>query len=167
MNRTLVMLFILGASFAGKAQDKNFDLSKYKFPDYKRHELEFNFNSDGDSRKMSHEVPSPTGDGTTVRNDYSNSNFYSNFSLEYQYNYLTRKRIDYLNSNLSGKYDYTMRKNDGTQSKEFDPGIDLNLNGFRRYYLKENKFFLEGMTDLQYHYAEMKVTYPNTNYSDD
>jgi len=164
MKRTMVMLCILGTSLAGTSQDKSFDLSKYKFPDYKRHELELNFNSSGQSSKGSQDEPSSTGDGTTVMNDYLYSYFSSNFSLGYQYDYLTRKQIDYLYSKFSGEYGYSKNNRNGNTSKQYNPRIDLYLTGFKRYYLKENKFFLEGMTDLNYIFDESKNTY---SYMDD
>ena len=165
MRSTLALLCVLVTSFAGFSQDKNFDLSRYKFPDYKRHELELNFNSNGRSFNESREATPGSGLDSTSRQDYMNSHFNSNFSLIYQYDYLNRKRIDHLTSNLSGEYDYSMNKSDGVKSKQFSPSINWNINGFKRYYLKENKFFLEGLTDLRYYISDYKTT--NTNMSNE
>jgi hypothetical protein len=161
MRTSLTLFCILIATITGFSQDKSFDLSKYKFPDYKRHELEFNFSSNGNSDKRGQDELFPTGDGTTVRKDYLQSNFNSNFSLGYQYDYLTRKRIDYLTSNLSGTYDYSMSKYDGVKTKNYSPNINLNLNGSRKYYLKEDKLFLEGMAGATYYFDETKSTSTN------
>ena len=165
MRTTLAMLCVLGTSLIGFSQDKNFDLSRYKFPDYKRHEMELNFNSSGRSNKESREVTSGAGLDSTSIQDYSNSNFNSNFSLIYQYNSLTRKQINHLTSDFSGRYDYSMENSNGVNSKEFSPSINWNINGFKRYYVKENKFFLEGLTDLRYYIGDYKTTH--TNMSDD
>ncbi|MDO9615600.1 MAG: hypothetical protein Q7J86_13880, partial [Bacteroidota bacterium] len=75
MKQTFTVLCILCLSFAGFSQDKNFDLSKYKFPDYKRHELELNFNSNGRSHSYKAEIPQPNNTGITK---YDRSEFNSN-----------------------------------------------------------------------------------------
>lgn len=156
MKTTLLMLCILGTTLAGNAQDKNFDLSKYKFPDYKRHQLELNFNSSGNKHKSSQDDPTIAG------NDYitkSQVNSNSTFSLNYEFNYLTRKRIDFLYSSFSGQFDYAKQKNSGVQTKQISPNIDFEIKGSRRYYPKgDNKFFLEVAPDLRYNFDQSKQT---------
>ena len=158
MKHTLTMLCILGASMAGNAQDKNFDLSKYKFPDYKRHELELNFNSNGNGSRRTQEMTSVDGDTSFVS---SNSSSNSSFDINYQFNHLTRKRIDYLSSKLSGEYDYSMSKGYQSKSKSYSPQISWAFEGSRRTYLKEDKFFLEGLTNLNYWFDASKNTFAN------
>ena len=80
MRLTLTLLCILGVSLAGSSQDKNFDLSKYKFPDYKRHQLEFNFNSSGNSNSYFAEVPQTTNMNTTTY-DKASFRFNSNSTM--------------------------------------------------------------------------------------
>jgi len=158
MKITLVMLCILGASSFGIAQDKNFDLSKYKFPDYKRHELELYFNSTGSSYKNSYDEPSFSGITGIERKDYSSTNSHSSLSLNYQYNYLTRSRIDHLYSSLSGLYDYTKDRSAAEITKQMNPNFSLNIGGSRKYYIKEDKFFLEVAPNLGYNISESKKT---------
>jgi hypothetical protein len=111
MKQTIATLLILGSSITGFSQDKNFDLSKYKFPDYKRHELELNFNSSGSSNSNYSVIP-PTDSYSGTTYDSSNSNFNSYFKLGYNYENFTRKRIDHFYSSLTGQYDYS--KSDGS-----------------------------------------------------
>jgi len=150
------MLCILGASLAASSQDKSFDLSNYKFPDYKRHELEFNFNSSGNGRKYTTDSPDYLNNG--VITNYVSSYYYSQSSvvLNYNYNYLTRKRIDFLHSSISGNYNYSSSSDITDKLKDSSPGFDLTLNGSRALYLTENKFFLEGMSDLSYNQNNSK-----------
>ncbi len=158
MKTRLAILYFLGTSIAGFSQDKSFDLSKYKFPDYKRHELELNLNSYGGSSRRTQEMTSENGDTSFVRaNSYSNSSF----DLNYQFNHLTRKRVDYLSSKFSGTYDYSMNKGYGSTSKSYRPEINWYLDGSRRNYLNEDKFFLEGLTNLYYSFGKSKNTYTN------
>lgn len=158
MRTTLTLFCILVATITGFSQDKSFDLSKYKFPDYKRHELEFNLNSSGSGHRRTQEMSSYNGDTSFV-----SSNFNSNSSIEinYQFNHLTRKRIDYLSSQFSGEYDYSSDKGYGSKSKSYYPQISWVLDGLRRSYLKEDKLFLEGLTNLSYWFDESKSTFIN------
>lgn len=158
MKQTIVFLCILGASLLVNAQDKNFDLSKYKFPDYKRHELNFNFNSTGSNYKNSYDEPSNNGIGNIVRNVNSYYSSHSNFSLGYQYDYLTRNRIDQLHASLSGQYDFTKVHSSIENTKQMNPNLSLNFGGSRRYYLTEDKLFLEVAPDLGYNISEIKRT---------
>ena len=158
MKQTIVTLCILGASLLVNAQDKNFDLSKYKFPDYKRHELNFNFNSNGSNYKNSYDEPSSNGTGNIVRNVNSYYSSHSNFSLGYQYDYLTRSRIDQVHASLSGQYDFTKVHSFTENTKQMNPNLSLNFGGSRRYYLTEDKLFLELAPDLGYNISEIKRT---------
>ncbi|MDO9040623.1 MAG: hypothetical protein Q7U65_04585, partial [Bacteroidota bacterium] len=72
MRTTLTLFCILIASLPGLSQNKNFDLSKYKFPDYKRHELELNLNSSGRSENYYSVIP-PTVNYSGTKYDSSNS----------------------------------------------------------------------------------------------
>lgn len=158
MKRTIAMLCILASSFAVNAQDKNFDISKYKFPDYKRHELELNFNSYGSGSKRTQEMTLIDRDTSYVS---SNSNSNSSIDINYRFNHLTRKRIDYFSSQFSGKYDYSMNEGYGSKSKSYSPQISWFLDGARRAYLEEDKFFLEGLANLNYWFDESKSTFTN------
>jgi hypothetical protein len=162
MKHTIATLCILGASLAGFSQDKHFDLSKYKFPDYKRHELELNFNSNGSSYKNSYDQPLNADYSNMVRNVYSTFNTNSNFSLGYQYNYLTRTRIDYVYSSISGQYNYRKDRSADEITKLISPNFAFNFGGSRKYYLKENKFFLEVAPSLGYNISESKKTIAGT-----
>jgi len=166
MKRTLVMLCLLGASFAGKAQDKNFDLSKYKFPDYKRHELEFNFNSTGSSDNYYTVIP-PTVNYSGTKYDTSNSKSNSYFNLGYRYDLLTREKIDHIYSSVNGSYDFFKSNNSGEETKQSQPNLNWNINASRRLYLTENKVFLEGVTDIYWNYASRKITYNDINSASD
>jgi len=148
MKQSLILFCILAAALAVSAQDKNFDLSKYKFPDYKRHELELNFNSDGYGRKNKTESPEYLNNG--VNSNYVSSfyNAHSSAKLNYNYYFLNRKRIDYLHSSFSGNYSYSSSSNTSNKLKDYSQSFDLSLNGSRTFYLNDNKLFLEGMSDL-------------------
>lgn len=158
MKQTIATLLILGSSMAGFSQDKSFDLSKYKFPDYKRHELELNFNSSGSSYSYYSVIP-PSVNYSGTKYDNSNSKFNSHFNLGYRYDLLTREKIDHLYSSFDGSYDYLKSSNSGNNTKQSTPNLNWSINASRRLYIADNKAFLEGVTDIYCNYASRKITY--------
>lgn len=156
MRNTLVVLCFLAASLAGYSQEKSFNLNHYKFPDYKRHELELNFNTHGISSKSTHDYFSSSGE-IEKRNNSTFTNT-SHLTLGYQYDFLTRKRIDYLSSTLKGDFNYSKNKYDTQTEVNMRPSVQWNLYGSSKYYLIENKFFLEGFTSLNYDWDKSKRT---------
>lgn len=156
MKTTLSILCFFLAILTSFSQDKNFDLSKYKFPDYKRHEMEFNFYSIGSSYKISENDPySSENDYTTKSQNNSNSVL----SLNYDFNYLTRKRIDFLYASFSGELDYLKQNNSGVQIKQLNPDLDFEIKGSRKYYPKgDNKLFLEVAPNVKYSFDQSKKT---------
>jgi hypothetical protein len=156
MKTALALIFILGASFAGFTQDKNFDLSKYKFPDYKRHELEFNINAVGLNNMRTVVESTGRGDTNVVT---GNSYFNSDITLNYKFDHLTRKRIDYVSSSLSGNYVYWMNQNFGETTKSYYPRINWVLDGSSKVYPNDDNFFMEMLTHVNYSFVETKNTY--------
>lgn len=157
---TIICLGLLATM--GYAQDKSFDLSKYKFPDYKRHELEFNFNSNGGNDSRTNSTTHFDENGNVLTSDkLTYSGFQGNSTIGYGYNFLSRKRIDYLYSNFSGGFNHRKDSNYGDITKLNSPSLNYNLSGYRRYYQREDKLFFEGMTNLSYHYDKSKSTYSN------
>jgi hypothetical protein len=156
MKITLVMLSILGASLIGIAQDKNFDLSKYKFPDYKRHELELDISSNGSGYSRKVENPDYLINGSSADYLSSSYNSLSNAGLSYTYNFLSRKRIDYLYSSFSGNYNYSSSRGINSKLKDYGLSYDLSLNGSRMLYLTEDKFFVEGLANMRFNQNNSK-----------
>lgn len=171
MKQTIVTLCILGATLSGFTQDKNFDLTKYKFPDYKRHELEFNFNSNGNGTSRKVEYPDYLNNGTHTNYVSSSYNSLTNSMLSYTYYFLSRKRIDYLNSSFSGNYNYSSSTESNNKLKDNHLSFDYALNGSRTLYLTEDKFFVEGLANLRFNqnYSRSKVNdqlQPKNRYTD-
>jgi len=158
MKQSFTMFCILVATWMGNAQDKSFDLSKYKFPDYKRHELELNFRSNGYSRNSYWDESSINGNVTTQKSGWADSDFQSNLGLSYSFESVTRKSIDYLYSSISGRYNYSMNDNYRQIEKNFNPEFDWHLGGSKDYFLTEGKFFLEGFSNVGLTYSGTKKT---------
>ena len=165
MKQSLTMFCILAATWVGIAQDKNFDLSKYKFPDYKRHELELNFNSNGNSDRYYAVHPSSSNLART-KLDRSNSSFNSRINIGYQFENFTRKQIDQITSGLNGYYRYHKSKNLDEYTKESQPQIGGFFQASRRNYLTEDKVFIEGLTYLDFNISKSKSTYDSSTNTD-
>lgn len=155
------MLCILATILTGYSQQKSINLNDYKFPDYKRHQLELNFNTSGNNRKENFEVFNTTGD--LSRKEYSTSNNTSNLTLGYRYDYLTRKRTDFVYSTINGNYSYSKTNNFDPKEEVANSDFQWNLGGFRKYYFTENKLFMEGFTDLFYNLTKHKRTVTGQN----
>lgn len=171
MKHTLTMFCILVATWMGYAQDKNFDLSKYKFPDYKRHELELNISSNGNGYSRRVENPDYLINGSSSDYLSSSYNSLSNAGLGYTYNFLNRKRIDYLYSSFSGNYNYSSSSGINSKMKDYVLSYDLSLNGSRMFYLTEDRFFVEGLANMRFNQnnSRSKVNgqlQPKDRYSD-
>lgn len=135
--KTMFALFCaLGASLASMAQEKSFDLSQYKFPDYKRHQLDFSLNSNGSSNSWS----DTNYDGASR---FVNSTNTSGLNLNYKFIYSTRKRIETLNSSFYGSYYSAKSDSYSGKSTLRSPDASFSIDASETYYLTENKWFLE------------------------
>lgn len=160
MKRIIAVVFILSISQLNNAQDKSFNLSNYKFPDYKRYELELNISSSGKFQKF---------DEST----YFDFNAFPNIGLTYEN--LTRKKIDYIYSSLYGQFDinndhsvYYLNNEPtdeyhDTNKTAITSGLDFYWD--RQVYFNKSKIFIEISNYLQYglHYDYKKDLHSYNN----
>ncbi|HAQ20481.1 MAG TPA: hypothetical protein DCR40_14815 [Prolixibacteraceae bacterium] len=145
------MLCFITIVLTSQAQDKNFDLSKYKFPDYKSHEMEFSFGSYGSGSNFSgFYTPSNNEPGRII--DYRNVYSYTNLNLGYSFTKSNRKRQENINSYFSSTYRFDKSVNENGKRTFSSPGSDFKIYANERYYLTENKWFLEA-----YPYFESEI----------
>jgi hypothetical protein len=166
MKQTIATLLILGSSIAGFSQDKNFDLSKYKFPDYKRHELELNFNSSGNSNSDFTEFPQSNNNPVVIY-DQSKLDLNSSLRLSYNFKYLSRKRIISHILSFNGDMNYSKNRNLDETTKEFQPQLHLSSVGYKRIYLTEDRYFIEGIYESYLDASSRKITYTHLDANDD
>ncbi len=160
MKQLLSLLCFIAIVLTSQAQDKNFDLSKYKFPDYKRHEMEFSFNSNGNSYSSYMKEP-VTANQSGYLIDNSTSSFNSKIQVNYQFNHFTRKRIDMFSSALNGQYEFYKSENENSYSKNNTPQIWGHVSATRRNYITEDKLFLEGSTYMSFYASRTNQFYQN------
>jgi hypothetical protein len=149
---------MLGTSLACFSQDKNFDLSKYKFPDYKRHELEFNFSSNGSTENRQYFQNDQTQKFLSSKN-------HSNADIKYTFNSLSRKKVDYIFTSISGIYDFTKEKSysETEATKNNDISSQLEFYWDRQVYWKEDKWFLDITNRAQYYFQQNKTIVPESD----
>lgn len=145
------------------AQDKSFDLSKYKTPFYKRQELTTSFDLSGHKNGYTTDLYQ-NGD-ITQSTDYSTSDFASNINLNYHYIFNSRKKIIEVNSELAPEYQYQSNKQGTDQTKTNYFEMNFNFNGQANYYLTEDRFFLLLEPSFQMHPTYQK-TESSSSYKD-
>lgn len=161
MKNAMVMISILVTSIAGMAQDKNFDLSTYKFPDYKRHQLDFNFNSNGSKTSWSDYVFD--SDGLKHNVDYQNSSGNSYLDLTYRTLKSTRKRLENISVNLNASTYFSKSVNETGTGKFNNQSVNLEFSAIERYYLKENSWFVEVNPNFNFSLWAANDKYPTTD----
>jgi hypothetical protein len=70
---------------------------------------------------------------------------------------LTRQKVEYLNSSLSGSYAFNKDDQSGNISKSYHPDFEITANGVERLYRKNEKYFIEGTFDVNYRYSYFKT----------
>ncbi|SFF55462.1 hypothetical protein [Sunxiuqinia elliptica] len=140
MRTVLSFLLIVALSLPTLAQDKNFDLSKYKTPDYKRHELNTFFNLGGTNNQFSQ-----SGE------DYKQANFSSTVNLNYSYVANTRQQQTYFRTSLLPRYVYEMDKQGTQEVKINKTNFNFDITGFHKYYLTEDHLFLKVSPDFNWY----------------
>lgn len=166
MKITLFSLILLFTLKAASAQDRNFDLSKYKFPDYKRHLLKINFYSNGNSERNYSDTPRLNSNSSSITDELK-LNMNANVFLIYNFENLQRKKIENHNILFIGDFKYLKNKNYAGVSTESTPHFQVNAKGFKRFYLTEDKWFIEGIYDLNFNTASRIISYSSIVADDD
>jgi hypothetical protein len=156
MKQILTIICLILVTLTGYAQDKNFDLSNYKFPDYKRQELEFYLNSSGNNHYSHSIYSSLIPENETIVDDSKNSKFNGQFNSYFRYNSLSRRIIDQIYSDFSGSYNYAKQTDPNSSNKQTNPALRFSLSSSRKVYLKEDKLFIEGTFNISTSYSRDK-----------
>ncbi|PIE86159.1 MAG: hypothetical protein CSA05_02145 [Bacteroidia bacterium] len=124
------LFFILLFIFVKKlsAQEVDYDLSKYKIPDYKRHYLNFNLDVNGNKGKVSE--PRNTLKNESIKKSYYNSIFYVN------YNRLVQTRKFFGRQYLYTSFNFNHGKTEGSETlnKDHHAGFSIETGMNHRHY---------------------------------
>jgi len=143
------------------AQDLQFDLSKYKLPDYRRQLLDLNFNLSGSNQMNSY-------DGSPYNQDWKNNyNSYSNsFYMNYQ-DFLNTRRKQQENQfilNMNSGYSNQKNSNDFFYNR-LSLAPQLRVSSVNRIFYQGTQFFeIDYMVDYRYSFDNTERN--NTYYPD-
>lgn len=156
MKRIYPFLAFLFSSYFSFAQYENFDLSKYKLPDIKRHQLDlyFNFSNNYQNSDKKNDV------------DVTMNNLTENFNLSYKFYENNRKLQRNYYSNISSNIYYQKdTKNGDLVEKDKNFGTYFYSNFDHYFYLKENTLFLhlEPVLDIDHNIQKDRYRRPSDN----
>lgn len=162
MKTNLLLSLFLLATFTLPAQDKNFDLSRYKTPEYKRHELTSTFSLSGSHSTF--EQQEASGNLWLDAVDFEKSQFHTAAELQYQFNFNSRKKVTFISATLTPNYQSQKDIEGPNTTKSTDAQLHLEFSGNQDYYLQEDKFFLTVAPSIFYSTHKDKLTSnSNTN----
>ena len=143
---SLVFALLLMCQFAF-AQYESFDLSKYKLPEIKRHQLDFNFNSNGSFQNSTYYFENDSDE----KSESENNQFFGGGDLEYSFyrnsdNFqITGNAQYYLNyeKNKTNNY-YSSDVEEGNLTSRISASYDF------KYFMGEKKWFLTAVPHLDF-----------------
>jgi hypothetical protein len=136
MKRVIPLITFLLVSYISFAQYENFDLSKYKLPEIKRHQLDLELGADGNSYYGS--INSESSDASVA--DYYNAN--GNGSLGYSFFNNTKKVQGNLKFNFSSNFDVDKQEyNEAVVTDEYKLSNTLIGSYAAKYFFKKEWFY--------------------------
>jgi hypothetical protein len=131
---TSILMYFLSCSLFGQKSTINYDLSSYKLPELKRHELEIKLDLNQNR--------SYSNDNTASYSSYSKcTSINFNFNPTYYY-YLNTKRLQFESTSSIGPFSFRYYKNTNSGSESREINFTIVHYGDYRFYLK-NKLFVE------------------------
>jgi hypothetical protein len=144
----LIMVVCFVVTSSALAQYEDFDLSKFKLPEWKSHALSVTF-SGSNSADADKDI-SMQADPTLEYN--SNSLIYGRLTYSYNKNAKNHQRLLYTSMRLNYNSSRTDRNNNYYSSYSFSP--DIYLNGTNRQYLNSRAFIeTDLLIDINHRYS--------------
>lgn len=143
MKQFYPLLALMLISFSVSAQYENFDLSKYKLPDIERHQLDFQFNSDGRTSKL-YSIYEYGNSTDTTRSKEMDFNWDSN--LLYSFYKSNTRSQQKLNTLINYNLMYTERSN--STYKYLDNNGRMEFSYDYKYFIQEEKWFLNAIPGI-------------------
>lgn len=155
--RHLISLFIFSLMFVSLfsfSQVENYDLSKYKLPDMKRQQLDFNFQSSGQNSSSKYFFENENYRATITNSD---NKFTGNYNLGYSFYRNTKSIQSSISANTYGNYNKTKR--DGTNYHSQDNYSFYNNVAFNydlKYFVTPTNWFVTAA-------PQFNISYNNYN----
>jgi len=148
MRKIALLWTICLSTLLANAQIENFDLSTYKLPDLKRHQLDFNVEYNGGNSYYEKYQRLGT-DYTNKTNDFGGG-----FGIGYRFyrNNQTYQGNQYIGIGLNS--DFSDKKDEnGYVGEQFNFSDNITINSYNRFYVKD-KFFLESDLLFSQYYSK-------------
>ncbi|MCY1721675.1 hypothetical protein OU798_15070 [Prolixibacteraceae bacterium Z1-6] len=153
MKRIYPFFAFLFISYFSFGQYENFDLSKYKLPDIKRHKLDFIFNSQG---QFSHDYIVHDNEYLRDTTDERNNQFNGKLNLLYSY----YKNTNRMQSSAFFSFSTGYRKNEQKGRAENDymnkyGETDMSGSYQLNYFLNDENWFIRGVPNATFSYLNI------------
>ena len=139
MKKLILLTLVLWCTVSSFSQNKNFDLSKYKLPDIKRHQLDLSFNLGGGQNNYTE------NDEVDIRNKHFNSEAF----FDYNFYFNSRKKIINSTTSLSPSFLYKKEKEGSTiEDTNRESEIHFNTKCESSFFQNEKNLFLHIAPEL-------------------
>jgi hypothetical protein len=151
----LLTMFVFVAFHTSVAQHEEFDLSKYRLPEMKRHQMDFFFNSWGNTSNEKRVLPDVFEDVDTLKTIRKELNGRSN--VDYQFYRNSEKMQSFLEVRLKGSFLYDKEERNFYAYKNSEGNLSGNLDfNYNLKYFFRNKWFLTSVPEIAVGYQKYR-----------
>jgi hypothetical protein len=153
MKRYLLLFSFSISSLLSSSQSDKFDLSKYKLPDMKRHQLDFYFQSSGQNSTSKYFNDENLSD--TLKN--ISHQFNGTYNLGYSYYRNSQNIQSWISSNTLGNYSKTKQNRTNYYPQDyFNFNNNLSFNYDLKYFFSPSNWFITAVPDFTLSYYNFK-----------
>ncbi len=166
MKKTILPFAFFFCFILAFSQDKNFDLSKYKLPNIKRHKLQLSFNSNGNQNNYTEEDELIYNSHSEYRSfDVKKSHFNTKIDLLYNYFFNTKEKIVISETQFSPTYKFQKEKTEDTKDSYYQPEITFKTSTDISIFLNDKNVFINIIPELNFkHSKDQSKINGETNY---
>jgi hypothetical protein len=158
----LLAMFVVVAFYTSVSQHENFDISKYKLPEMKRHQMDLMFNSWGNSSHEKRVLPDVFEDVDTLKAIRKELNGRSN--VDYQFYRNSEKMQSFLEVRLNGSFLYDKEERNFYAYKNSEGNLSGNLDlNYNLKYFFRNKWFLTSVPEIAVGYQKYRSKQNNSH----
>jgi hypothetical protein len=157
----LLAMFVVVALHTSVAQHENFDISKYRLPEMKRHQMDLMFNSWGNSSNEKRVLPGVFEDVDTLKAIRKQLNGRSN--VDYQFYRNSEKMQSFLEVRLNGSFLYDKEERNFYAYKNKEGNFSGNLNfDYNLKYFFRNNWFITSVPEIAMGYQKYRSKQNNS-----
>jgi hypothetical protein len=151
----LLVMFVVVAFQISVAQHEEFDLSKYRLPEMKRHQMDFFFNSWGNTSNEKRVLPGMIENVDTLK--AIRKEFDGRSNVDYQFYRNSEKMQALLEVRLNGSFLYDKEERNFYAFKNSEGNLSGNLSfNYNLKYFIRNKWFLTSVPEIAVGYQKYR-----------